>query len=191
MNVWTPDELRAFLDHVADDRLFAMWRVFAMTGMRRGEVLGLQWRHIDFERSRSRGAGARQRRLQGRRGTPKTGGGAVHPRGREDAGGAEGVARPAGQRAAGAGVRAVAGTYLFTDQAGEPLTRTGSPCSTCTRRRSARRRRADPRRRSRASASTISATPTRPDLLQNGIHPKVMRSASVSDVSTTLDIYAT
>ena len=51
LNVWTRDELRAFLDHVAADRLFAMWRTFATTGMRRGEVCGLQWKHVDFAHS--------------------------------------------------------------------------------------------------------------------------------------------
>ncbi len=65
MQVWTRDELRAFLDHVADDRLYPMWRTFATTAMRRGEVLGLQWKHVHFdessisvEQSRSRSAAA-------------------------------------------------------------------------------------------------------------------------------------
>ncbi len=40
---WSPTELRAFLEHVSDDRLYAMWLLFATTGMRRGEVLGLSW----------------------------------------------------------------------------------------------------------------------------------------------------
>jgi integrase len=48
MSVWNEEQLRAFLDSVADDRLYTMWRTFAMTGVRRGEALGLQWRHIDF-----------------------------------------------------------------------------------------------------------------------------------------------
>jgi integrase len=48
---WTRAQLGSFLDHVAEDRLFALWRVFATTGMRRGEVCGLQWKHIDFKRS--------------------------------------------------------------------------------------------------------------------------------------------
>ena len=37
---------------VADDRLFALWRVYATTGMRRGEGLGLQWRHVDLDKGR-------------------------------------------------------------------------------------------------------------------------------------------
>jgi integrase len=43
MQTWTAEQLRAFLDHVGGDRLFAAWRLAATTGMRRGEVLGLTW----------------------------------------------------------------------------------------------------------------------------------------------------
>lgn len=41
---WDADELRAFLGHVDGSRIDAIWRLAAMTGMRRGEVLGLRWR---------------------------------------------------------------------------------------------------------------------------------------------------
>ena len=41
--------MAGFLAHVADDRLFALWRLLAMTGMRRGEALGLQWPDVDME----------------------------------------------------------------------------------------------------------------------------------------------
>ena len=47
--VWSAEQLAAFLAHVADDRLFALWRLLAMTGMRRGEALGLQWEDLDME----------------------------------------------------------------------------------------------------------------------------------------------
>jgi integrase len=40
---WSADEMRLFLASVADDRLFAMWRLAATTGMRRGEIVGLRW----------------------------------------------------------------------------------------------------------------------------------------------------
>lgn len=50
MRYWTPEQLRAFLDHVAGDRLEALWFVFATTGMRRGEVLGLRWSDVDLDR---------------------------------------------------------------------------------------------------------------------------------------------
>ena len=47
--VWTAEQLSAFLAHVTDDRLFALWRLLAMTGMRRGEALGLSWQDLDME----------------------------------------------------------------------------------------------------------------------------------------------
>jgi integrase len=47
--VWSAEQLSSFLAHVADDRLFALWRALAMTGMRRGEALGLAWQDLDME----------------------------------------------------------------------------------------------------------------------------------------------
>ena len=48
--VWNAEQLaRASLSSVAGDRLFALWRVLAMTGMRRGEALGLRWEDVDME----------------------------------------------------------------------------------------------------------------------------------------------
>ena len=47
--VWTAEQLAAFLASVADDRLYALWRLLAMTGMRRGEALGLGWEDVDME----------------------------------------------------------------------------------------------------------------------------------------------
>jgi integrase/predicted RNA-binding Zn-ribbon protein involved in translation (DUF1610 family) len=47
--VWNAEQLQAFLVSVADDRLFALWRLLAMTGMRRGEALGLRWEDLDME----------------------------------------------------------------------------------------------------------------------------------------------
>jgi len=49
---WEPQELARFLDHVAGTRLAAAWRLAAMTGMRRGEVLGLRWSDIDLDARR-------------------------------------------------------------------------------------------------------------------------------------------
>jgi integrase len=48
-HVWTAKELGRFLAAVADDRLFALWRLAATTGMRRGELLGLTWRALDID----------------------------------------------------------------------------------------------------------------------------------------------
>lgn len=49
---WEPEELRAFLASVRGDRLEIAWRLAAMTGMRRGEVLGLRWADVDLENAR-------------------------------------------------------------------------------------------------------------------------------------------
>lgn len=48
-SVWTAEQLHAFLESVRDDRLYALWRLLAMTGMRRGEVLGSRWADYDME----------------------------------------------------------------------------------------------------------------------------------------------
>jgi integrase len=52
MSTWTAEELRSFLDHVAEDRLYAAYRLAAMTGLRRGELLGLRWRDVDLDGGR-------------------------------------------------------------------------------------------------------------------------------------------
>lgn len=49
---WEAAELAAFLRAVEGTRLEAAWRLAAMTGMRRGEVLGLRWSDVDLNRSR-------------------------------------------------------------------------------------------------------------------------------------------
>jgi len=52
IQAWEPNELARFLDHVRPDRLGAVWRLAAMTGMRRGEVLGLRWSDLDLDAAR-------------------------------------------------------------------------------------------------------------------------------------------
>ena len=47
--VWSEEQLHAFLDSVAEQRLYPLWRFLAMTGCRRGEALGLTWRDLDIE----------------------------------------------------------------------------------------------------------------------------------------------
>jgi integrase len=51
-NCWTAEQLRAFLEHVRDERLYPMWLLFATTGMRRGEVAGLTWDDVDLDAAR-------------------------------------------------------------------------------------------------------------------------------------------
>lgn len=47
--VWSAKQLRAFLDLTEADRLGALWRLAAMTGMRRGELCGLRWQDVDLD----------------------------------------------------------------------------------------------------------------------------------------------
>ncbi len=49
---WSADELRAFLEHVRDDRHYALYHLTATTGLRRGEVAGLTWRSLDLDAGR-------------------------------------------------------------------------------------------------------------------------------------------
>ena len=49
LRVWNAEQLGSFLGSVESDRLFALWRLLAATGMRRGEALGLAWEDVDME----------------------------------------------------------------------------------------------------------------------------------------------
>jgi integrase len=74
---WTADQLRAFLDHVADDRLFPLWRLAAYSGMRRGELLGLAWDSVELVEFDAGQVSVHQTWVKGGGtvgfGTPKTG----------------------------------------------------------------------------------------------------------------------
>jgi integrase len=52
MRTWTKEQLRAFLDAVKNERLSPLWHLIAMTGMRRGEAIGLRWSDVDLEGER-------------------------------------------------------------------------------------------------------------------------------------------
>jgi integrase len=41
--VWTPEQTAVFLDFVAEDRLYLLWRLIAFRGTRRGEACGVRW----------------------------------------------------------------------------------------------------------------------------------------------------
>ncbi|MDF5758807.1 tyrosine-type recombinase/integrase [Spongiactinospora sp. TRM90649] len=45
--VWTPVQTSAFLDHARSHRLFALFRLIALRGLRRGEAVGLRWRDVN------------------------------------------------------------------------------------------------------------------------------------------------
>jgi integrase len=49
---WTPAEVRSFLGALKGHRLEAGYILAVTTGMRRGEVLGLRWRDVDFSNQR-------------------------------------------------------------------------------------------------------------------------------------------
>ena len=47
--VWTAMQLAGFLEHVREDRLYPMWWLIALRGLRRGEAAGLRWIDVDLD----------------------------------------------------------------------------------------------------------------------------------------------
>lgn len=73
MKTWSADQVRAFFDAIRDDDLYALLRLSVMTGMRRGEVVGLRWRDVHLDEGFLSVAQARVRGLDGwTTGKPKT-----------------------------------------------------------------------------------------------------------------------
>lgn len=56
--VWTPSQLRIFLQVASDHRLSAFYHLAAYTGARRGELLHLRWDHVDLARGEVRITGS-------------------------------------------------------------------------------------------------------------------------------------
>jgi integrase len=46
---WTPDECQAFLAAIRQDRLAVLYHLILITGMRRGEAIGLRWEDVDLD----------------------------------------------------------------------------------------------------------------------------------------------
>lgn len=53
LQTWTQSEVLRFLDQIGGDRLYAAYLLSVITGMRRGEVLGLRWGDIDLDLGRA------------------------------------------------------------------------------------------------------------------------------------------
>lgn len=49
-SVWDDGQLRSFLEIASNHRLYIAFLLAAATGMRQGEVLGLRWKDVDFEK---------------------------------------------------------------------------------------------------------------------------------------------
>jgi integrase len=47
--VWTAEQVGEFLGFVKDDRLYPLLRLVLMTGLRRGEAVGLRWCDVDLD----------------------------------------------------------------------------------------------------------------------------------------------
>ncbi|MGP3960025.1 tyrosine-type recombinase/integrase [Nonomuraea sp. 3N208] len=47
--VWTPAQTRLFLEEAQRHRLFALYRLIALRGLRRGEACGLRWKEVDLD----------------------------------------------------------------------------------------------------------------------------------------------
>ena len=52
LKTWDAAQLKAFLEATREERLSPLWHLYAMTGLRRGEALGLRWEDVDLEQGR-------------------------------------------------------------------------------------------------------------------------------------------
>jgi integrase len=50
--IWDPEQLLTFVEHVRNDRFYALWLLVVTTGFRRGELAGLRHEDIDLEYAR-------------------------------------------------------------------------------------------------------------------------------------------
>jgi integrase len=122
---YSPEEVHALSCAAASEQDAATFLTAAFTGLRRGELVALRWRDVDFERSAIRVAGSY---ANGQLTTPKSGRGRVVPMVGEVA---EGLARLS-QRAGGTGeddlvFQGEIGTYLDALGAEAPIRRRPGP----------------------------------------------------------------
>jgi integrase len=50
VTTWNLEQVQRFFTHADESDLSALWRLALLTGMRRGELLGLMWEDIDLDR---------------------------------------------------------------------------------------------------------------------------------------------
>jgi integrase len=50
MSIWTVDQVNQFLNFVKGRRYYCVYAIALLTGMRQGEILGLRWKDINFEK---------------------------------------------------------------------------------------------------------------------------------------------
>lgn len=124
VGVWTAQQTAQFLRLVGGHRLYALFHLVALRGLRRGEAAGLRWADLDLDGGTLTVA-AQLQQLGGRlvAGPPKS----------EAGGGWSRWTRPRSRRCApirpGGGPRAAAGAgwtetgYVFTTRTGKPLSR--------------------------------------------------------------------
>ncbi|MFV2198198.1 tyrosine-type recombinase/integrase [Nocardiopsis sp. LOL_012] len=48
--VWTPEQSGDFLDRITGHRLYPLFHLVLLTGLRRSEVIGLQWAEVDLDK---------------------------------------------------------------------------------------------------------------------------------------------
>ncbi len=53
MQYWTPEQVAVFLRHARETDHYEIYLTAIMTGLRRGELLGLRWRDVDLKRKRA------------------------------------------------------------------------------------------------------------------------------------------
>ncbi len=70
LQVFSPEEIHALVREAASEQDAALFLTAAFTGLRRGELIALRWRNVDFARSHIR---VTESFSEGQRSTPKSG----------------------------------------------------------------------------------------------------------------------
>jgi integrase len=121
--VWTASQTAQFLRHVRGHRLYALFHLVALRGLRRGEAAGLRWSDLDLD-ARTLTVSGQLQQLGGRMvsGPPKSDAGrrVIALDKTTIAALREHRFRQEGERAA-AGARWAEAGYVFTTRAGKPV----------------------------------------------------------------------